>query len=116
MSFKAAPGFDERLRDAMHANGLHTAADLSAAITIPIPTAKQLMRASTPIVDAVTLFRICDRTQYSGRWLINGTLPPTIRIAADPDEKRLLQYLREIHEDRRDDVFDRILSVIHEST
>ena len=115
MPLNVAPGFNARLKDAMTANGLRSAQDLAEAVGISLPSATHLMRSSSPVVDAVTLFRICDRTQYSGRWLINATLPTTIRIAADPDEKRLLQYLREIPEERRDAAFDRILGAIHAS-
>ena len=115
MPLKASPGFHVRLRDAMRANGLDTAEDLAHAVGIPIPSARTLLKKSTPYVDAVTLMRICDRLRFSGRWLVNNALPVTMRMAVDPDEQRLLEIVRQLPAHRRDVLFDLILDFAHKT-
>jgi hypothetical protein len=93
------PGFKDRLLDAMRANGLETAEDLSSAIHVPLEKAKRLLETDLAVdVDCVTLFRICDRTQFSGRWLIRAELPPTIRIVVSPDDKWWLDSVHALSE------------------
>lgn len=97
------PGFKERLLDAMRAAGLKSAEDLATAIHIPLQRAQTLLETDLGVdVDAVTLFRICDITQFSGRWLLRAELPPSIRIVATPDEHWILDKYRAMSDRERE--------------
>ena len=113
MPYVPAAGFNVRLLTAMRANGLETPEELAAAAQIPIPSAKALLRSSKAILDSMTLFKLADALHYRARWLIMGVESPARKIAADPDEIRLLEILRACPDERRDAIYDRILEAVH---
>jgi hypothetical protein len=61
-------------------------------------------------MNVIMAFRIKDLTGYRVNWLVfGGKETPT-----DPEETRLLQMLRALPQEKRDEVYDRILNAMHD--
>jgi hypothetical protein len=108
--FQTAPGFSNRFKTALKAVGLTTEEEIAKALKVSIPTARVFMTRSQIQMNVVMAFRIKDLTGYRVNWLVfGGKETPT-----DPEETRLLQILRSLPQEKRDEVYDRILSAIHD--
>jgi hypothetical protein len=99
---KAQPGFHCRLRVAMGTNGMKTAEDLAKATKLSRAKAYRLLAVNEATrIDALTLFRIADATQFSSRWLLSGVGTPSIRMATTPDEQWMIDAYRRLSNDDR---------------
>lgn len=98
----ATKGFSSRLKAALRSSGLETEDDIAHAIGITRKKARRLLATDLAWnVDAPTLFRICDVTGFSGRWLVRAELPVSVRIAVDDDENCLLGRYRALCDEDR---------------
>lgn len=95
-------GFHTRLRDALRASGLETEEDSAHALGITRRKIRRLLKMDLAWnVDAPTLFRICDVTGFSGRWLVRAELPVSVRIPVNDDENWLLRRYRALCDEDR---------------
>jgi hypothetical protein len=108
--FETAPEFHKRFKAAFKSVGMTTEADIAKALRVSIPSARVFMTRSRLQLNVIMAFRIKTLTGHRVNWLVYGGK----ETPADPEETRLLQMLRALPQEKRDEVYDRILSAIHD--